>query len=285
MTVEKLISGYGYALTFAAVVVVLYGCVELGHRVGLRRRTDDESGKSQITTLEAALLGMLGLLLGFTFAMALSRHDARRGMVLTDANAIGTAYLRAQLLPEPQRSELSDLLREYVDVRLAAARDTSRLAESVARSDEILNEAWGVTSQVARENPSVVPTGLFISSLNDVIDAHAARVKAATDHVPPPVLMVLLCAAGVTSFIMGYGAGLARRKVLIPPLAIVLVITMVMMTVVDLDQPQSGLLKVSQQSMEDLRDSMTVTPEQTASRAVVPDPAADVAPSARRDPE
>src|SRR4051812_49649249 len=130
----------------ALVAVVLVGIAEGGYRLGLRLfAAKDEARRSQIGGVQGAILGLLGLLLGFTFSMAVSRYEARRELVLKEANTIGTTWLRAGLLPEAHREPVKELLRRFVDVRLETQKgryDAAKLAEGLRRGGEIERELW-----------------------------------------------------------------------------------------------------------------------------------------------
>lgn len=124
-----------------------------------------------------SILGLLAFLLAFTFGLAAARFEARRQTVLEEANAIGTTYLRARLLPDPERTESAKLLREYVDVRLPDSRqkNTSQaITQAITRSEELQEQLWSQAIAAAEKKPTVV-TGLFVQSLNEVIDLHAKR--------------------------------------------------------------------------------------------------------------
>ena len=120
----------------------------------------------------ASILGLLALVLGFTFSLAASRFNAQRQKVLEEANAIGTTFLRARLLPEPQRSEIARLLRQYVDVRLQAVEE-GQLERALSQSEELHELLWIQTSAVAEKTSNSIITGVFIQSLNNLIDLHA----------------------------------------------------------------------------------------------------------------
>ena len=161
---------------FLAMCVLTWLALEGGYRLGRWRHdaTSDEKD-APVGAMVAAVLGLLAFMLAFTFSMAASRFESRRQAVLEEANAIGTTYLRARLLPEPQRGEVAKLLREYVDVRVRGIRE-GKIAEAVARSEELHEQLWSQATAAAEKNPGSIMTGLFIQSLNDVIDLHAKRV-------------------------------------------------------------------------------------------------------------
>ncbi|WAC07865.1 MAG: hypothetical protein OS130_01285 [Thermodesulfobacteriota bacterium] len=243
-------------LIFIVSSLIFFLVTEVGFRVGnIKRSSADESTKSQTTTLQGAILGLLGLLLAFTISMALIRIEERKQMVLEEANAIGTAYLRAQLLPEPEKTEISRLLRQYVDVRLEGIRP-GHLKEAITKSETIHDQLWLQAVAVGKKVPQPVPTGLFIQSLNDVIDVHSKRLRAGMDHVPESIFLLLFTIAIFSMGAIGYGCGLGNGHFRISRLSMAVIISMVILTIIDLDQPGQGLIKVSQQSMISLRDNI-----------------------------
>jgi hypothetical protein len=169
---------YPMLVVFLVSVAVILGACEIGRRLGIRAAG---RGGDNIATLEAAMLGLLALLIGFTFAWALSRFEARRDAVLNEANAIGTTALRARLLPEPHRAETLKLLREYVKIRLDITQrpvSQAELAAAIQRSDALQEALWQQAKAVAAKDNAMVPTGLFIQTLNDMIDNQAKRLAA-----------------------------------------------------------------------------------------------------------
>jgi hypothetical protein len=204
----------------------------------------------------AAILGLLGFLLAFTFGMAASRFDTRRELVLDEANAIGTTYLRAALLPEPHRTEVRALLRDYVGLRLEAVQQGAAVA-ALARSEELQGRLWAQAVMVGEKSPSPI-TGLFIQALNDVIDLHAKRVTMGMrNRIPVTIWGALYFTAILAMAGVGYHAGLTSTTRPLATLALVVTFSGVLWLIADLDRPQEGLLKVSQQAMIDLRKSLT----------------------------
>jgi len=192
-------------LILAISLGMLLAVTEIGFRRGRRRDGSANATVTQITTLQAAAFGILALLIGFTFAMALSRFEERRAVVLAEANAIGTVGLRAQLLPQPQADDAIPLLRRYVDLRL-------RLVEANLNPDELRLvvsqslELQAVTAIEADPRPAV--SGLFTQALNEMIDLHAKRLAALTNHVPDTVFVLLYMVAAIALGFTGYGCGL-----------------------------------------------------------------------------
>jgi hypothetical protein len=243
-----------------ASIVFFLGVTETGFRLGRRSRPGvNADSRSEISTLQGALLGLLALLLGFTFAMAMSRFETRKQLVLEESNAIGTTFLRAQLLPEPPRQEISNLLRQYVDVRLAfyeANIDPQKLRQANDRTEQLHKQLWSLTAALGAKDPRAVTTGLFLQSLNEVIDLHAKRITAMENHVPEIILVLLYFVALTVTGLMGYGSGLGGRRNFLVTLMASILIAAVILVIIDLDRPRRGLIRISQQRLVELRDSL-----------------------------
>ena len=248
---------------FLITTLILFTAAEIGFYFGKwrkRRSKDEEKGQTG-TTLGAAL-GMLAFMLAFTFGMAGSINEARKGIVLEEANAIGTTYLRAQILPEPSSSKIKGLLHEYVDVRLKGAnagqlKNFDQLKQAIARSEELHNELWALSVSLAKENSGSIFVGLFVDSLNKAIDLHSKRITAARrNRVPISIGTTLYFVAILTTMLMGYQAGLTGIRTLVGRFVLILAFASVMLLIVELDRPEKTMIKVSQQAMIDLQASM-----------------------------
>lgn len=237
-------------LAFVGTFLVV---IEGGFRFGLRRSDQsDEADKTHVSSLQAAVLGLLALLLGFTFFMATSRYDARKLLVLEEANAIGTTHLRSRFLPIEQRRAAHELLRAYVSTRLAfysAGIDSARLEKANNDSARIEGELWALALEAAAQDPRSLPTRLFIESLNDVIDAHEKSRIALDNHVPEAVLYLLLIVSITSLGLLGYGCGLARRRRFASNALFALLIVLVLVIILDIDRPRRGLIEVPQDSL------------------------------------
>lgn len=216
---------YSLPLIFAVGLGVILGLSEIGWQLGVRA---EGKGGSNLATLESAMLGLLALMIAFTFSMALSRFDARRDAVLNEANAISTTALRARLLPEPNRAETLKLLTEYVQIRLDIIRTGTSLAERKAA--------------VVR---------LFIESLNLMIDDQGKRLAALRSRVPNIVLVALFAIAAVAGAFAGYASALDAKRTRLPVYAMGLLIAAVIFLILDLDRPSSGFITNNQQPMID----------------------------------
>ncbi len=247
-------------LVSVAVVVVVLTLVAAiaGVRLGRRHRDRlSDSARTQMYGLEASLLGLLALLLGFSFAMAESRYDLRKQLVVDEANAIGTARLRASVIGDARAVEIRRLLGEYVATRLGGyrARDAAGLRAALAESERLQGEIWARAGALARQDPRSLPAALLLQSLNEVIDLHAKRVAAGQNHIPTVVLLTLLAVAVVTMGWVGACIGFSTRRGTVPMLLLSLLISSVIVVIVDLDQPRVGLIRVTQTSLSDLQRS------------------------------
>ena len=236
---------------------VLWVVLDIGYRFGKWRHTHWPGERDQpVGAMVASILGLVALVVGFTFSLAASRFDARRLTVLEEANAIGTCYLRSRLLPESERTETARLLREYVDIRLDAVQ-SGQPAEAISRSEAIHERLWTQATSAAEKNPTSIMTGVFIQSLNNVIDVHAKRLMVGLRSRIPLVIWAGLFGLSMLGMAaVGYQAALTTSRRSPAMLGLVLAFTIVLMLIADLDRGQEGLLRVSQSSMLDLQRSM-----------------------------
>jgi len=243
-----------WALLIGILLVVLLSA-EGGYRMGRFRGGRAHEMETPVGEMVAATLGLLAFILAFTFGLAASRFDAKRQLLVEEANAIGTTYLRAEMLPE-RRDEIRALLREYVDVRIEAIMP-GKLVESIRRSEELQNRLWGLTVPIAMKNPNSIVVGLFIQSLNEVIDLHTKRLTAALSNRIPFAIWAALYGISVFSFAaMGYHSGLTGTTRSPVVIAVAFTFSVVILLIADLDRSQEGVLKVSPQALIDLRQSM-----------------------------
>lgn len=244
-------------LLLALMVMFLGLAVDGGYRLGMWRRQHLADEKEQpVGAIVASILGLVALVLGFTFSLAASRFDARRMAVLDEANAIGTTYLRTNFLPEPERGEVQQLLREYVGARLKGVKGNNA-PEAIAESEALQSQIWKRATKVSVEQPEAISIGLFIQSLNDMIDMHAKRVLVGIrSRIPLVIWLGVYGLAAMGMLSVGYQSGLSgtRRS---PTMAILIAsFSLVLLLIADLDRGQEGLLRVGQQAMVDLQRSM-----------------------------
>jgi hypothetical protein len=256
MSDELLYSQAEWLIGLITLVILIF-FVEIGYWIGLRVKVAMTAPmRAQISTIQTAILTIFTFLLGFTFAMALSRFDHRKQMVVKESNAIGTAVLRSKLLPEEQRAKLNVVFRDYVNVEFSI---TSRANVPLKEKKELNEEAKRLQTLMRDEaiiatesNPLSIPSGLFVSSINQVIDIKTERDIAISNHVPEIVLLGLLLFAALAIGILGYGNGLAATHARYPAIILCIVIAISFILIIDLDRPNRGLTKVSQESMVDL---------------------------------
>jgi len=246
----------GVFVAFALVALVIS---ESGYRIGhwWQERTPDEKD-GPTSMIVGALLGLMAFLLAITMGMASDRFDTRRALVLAEANSLGTTYLRADFLPEPAATEIRGLLREYVPLRIVT-NDRVELRVRMARSTDIHAALWSITEEAARAAPESVALGLFVESLNQTIDLHETRVSAALyARVPETILILLLLGSMMTLWMVGYNAGLTRRRSPLTAVVLIGILGAVITLVIDLDRPRDGFLTVSQQPLVDLMQEIEV---------------------------
>lgn len=240
-------------------LTVVFGLAsfEFGFRLALyRHQLHQDEKESPVGGMVAGTLGLLAFMLAFTFGLAGSRFEDRRQVILSESNAIGTTYLRAAMLPEPMRMEVKNLLREYVDLRVETVQQPANLAQALSKSEELHERLWAQAVAVTEKDRSPI-TAIFVESLNEMIDLHATRVQAGLrSRVPAVIWIVLYLLAILAMEMIGYHAGLANSRRSIAAIALIIGFSLVLFLIADLDRPGQGLLRVSQQSMIDLRKSM-----------------------------
>jgi len=245
-----------WALFLLTLLFVLLA-VEGGYRIGNRsRQRSDQEKEAPVGAMVGTTLGLLAFLLAFAFGMAADRFDARRGVLLEEANGIGTAYLRAELLGAPHGEEVRKLLREYVDVRLQAVR-TGDIASAAKKSEALHTRLWAQAVDVGLKNPGSIVVGLFIDSLNNVIDLHTTRLQfGMRSRIPGTIWGALYLVAILAFAAMGYHGGLAGTSRSLAVVPVGLVFATALWLIANLDRPQAGWIEVNQQAMIDLRASM-----------------------------
>ena len=242
------------------VGLLLLMLAEVGFRAGLRLFvTKDEPRKGQIGGIQGAVLGMLALLLGFTFSMAVARYENRRDLVLREANSIGTTCLRASLLPDAHKAAVEEKLRRYVEVRLDfynAGIDDAKIAAAEAGAAALQRELWAHAVAAAKEAPTPI-TATFINTLNDTIDLDASCLTAFRARVPGAVWMLVLVVAGMGCYSSGYSAGASGARTSFSNGLLPLLIAVVIALISDLDRPRQGLVGISQQPLLELKASLS----------------------------
>jgi hypothetical protein len=247
----QLLDPVSIPVAFVLFAVVSLACYELGFRVG-RWWQDRMPGEQEGPTdmLVGSLLALMAFLLAVTMGMASDRFDTRRGWVVADANAILSTYTQAEYLPQPQTDQIQELLREYLPLRVAVAGELIDFERSV----EIQEELLAITADVARSGYLSDLVSSFGDTLTGLVTTHEARIAARRyARVPETVLLLLLVGSALSLGMVGYSAGLRKRRSLLTAVGLVFALGAVLMLVVDLDRPQDGFLEVSQQPLFDVQ--------------------------------
>jgi hypothetical protein len=248
---------------FVMFAVIGFITSESGYRLGRwwQQNTPDEK-EGPTSMIVGAILALLGFLLAITMGMASDRFDARRGLVLNEANSVGTTYLRAGYLPEPASSEIKNLLREYVPLRIVDTNNLSNVSVRMVRSAEIHAQLWSITEELARTSPESNVLALFIDSLNETIDLHETRIMVGIyGRVPETVLLLLIFGFILTLSMVGFNAGLSLKRSPFSATALILMLGASITLVIDIDRPQDGFLKVSQHPLLDLEEQIGIPPQ------------------------
>lgn len=249
---------YFFLVVFLIGIAIVFLASEFGWRLGTRTKGQAASGN--ISALEQSLLGLLALIVGFTFLMALTRFEARREAVLNEANAIGTTALRARLLPEPHRTESLKLLREYAQIRIdyiPTGKSFAELPTLIDRSNNIQEALWQQVKALSAKDNNMVPTGLFIQALNEMIDNQGKRLSALRNYIPDVVLLSLFGIAAVACGFAGYASGLDPLRTRLPVFITAFLVCSVIFVILDLDRPNVGFITISQQPMIDTVASLS----------------------------
>jgi len=226
----------------------------------LRRHT--EVLREPIGALQAALLGIVGLILAFGLTLAVGRYEARRAAVVAEANAIGTTYLRAQTIAEPVRSQSLDLLRRYTDLAVRISKEvpsSDAMSRTEAEQLVLQRQLWRLAGQSLAAAPAASAPRLYVDSLNDMIDQQDVRVSTLNNRVPGAVLSLEVIAAAVAVGLLSlYLAVLGRG--LLPVVAAAGLVTMLLLVTFDLDRPTRGLIEVPATPLQSVRASMALPP-------------------------
>ena len=258
---NEILYGYSELLIVAGLLVGLFIAVELGFLYGRKRRPAiSDSIRSQVNGVLASTVGLLALLLGFTFSLAVQRYEARNQAVVTETNAIGTTYLRTWLLPADMQEETRVLLRRYVEVLMQEGQVP--LADIAARTPlqnqatRISNQIWTQAIRAAERDPRLLTSGLFIQTLNDQIDATAARYAELSRHVPEIVIWLILVASLFATGLLGFTSGISGERASISAAILALTLVLVFYLIITLDRPRSGPIRTNPQPVLSLVKSM-----------------------------
>ena len=240
----------------------MVACLEVGYRLGRSsRKSDPESAHEGVGAIEAAIFALLGLLLGFSFAGGTSRLDARRELIVREANAIGTAYLRVDELPPADQPEMRRLFRDYLDARLGVYEkhpDESGVERELAQGAQLQQEIWTKAVAGSRSDPTQNSARLLLPAINDMIDITTTRTIALQTHLPPLIFGLLICVALLSALLAGYAMSKRRNRSWLHVLLYAAVVSLTVYAVLDLDNPRFGWiqLQAADQALVQLRDSI-----------------------------
>ncbi len=244
------------ALVFAASALLLMVAAWIGAGVVTRMQGLGESTSEYFSIIVAANLTLLALVIGFTFSMAASRYDQRKNLEEEEANAIGTEYLRADLLPAADAARVRELLKAYVGERVLfyTTRDGRQLREVDARTAALQRELWSAILAAARAAPTPT-TALAVSGMNDVLNTQGYSQAAWLNRIPPGAWVLMLAIAISGNVLIGYGArGAGRERRLFVILPVVVAISFFL--IADIDSPRNGLILVRPVNLMSLADSL-----------------------------
>ncbi len=249
-------------LTILGMVAGTLGTLEIGRRLGARRLAcDPEGARAGTGAIDGAIFGLLGLLIAFTFSGAASRFDTRRSIIVEEANAIGTAWLRLDLLPAAAQPPLREKFRQYLDSRLAVFQkipDMAAVRTELNRAGALQNDIWTQAVVACRDSGSQSATILLLPALNEMFDMATSRTTGAIQHPPMIIYAVLGLLLLASSLLAGFGLGVGKLRNWFHGLAFVLVMTLTVYVILDFEFPRVGIIRIHgfDQVLLDLRQSM-----------------------------
>jgi hypothetical protein len=249
------------AVLFAAALFVgMLLAQEAGLRLGRRRlAVEGEGARTGLGAIEGAVFGLMGLLIAFAFHGAASRFDARRQLVVQEANDIGTAYLRLDLLDPAAQPKLRDLFRRYVDARLEVYRrlpDVAAAREALSRATALQRDIWTAAVEGARGEAQA--TMLLLPAINAMIDVTTSRTVALQTHPPPVVFGMLGFLAVACSLLAGYGMAGAPSRSVLHVFGFAAILTVTVYVILDYEFPRHGFIRLdaADRLLVDVRESM-----------------------------
>jgi hypothetical protein len=243
-------------LIFVVSLVTLWLCAWAGARFLARFAPRGEEAHEDLSVVLAASLTLLGLIIGFTFSMAISRYDLRKNYEEAEANAIGTEYARSQLLPQPEAARTQQLLREYLQQRILfySVRDGALLPPVEVRTGELQQQLWSSVRAPAAASPTAV-MALVVAGMNDVLNAQGYTQAAWWNRIPAAAWLFMALIAVLCNLMLGYTARHLRvRVILLSVLPLVLAVAFFL--IADIDSPRGGIIHVAPQNLLALRQTL-----------------------------
>ena len=249
-----------HQLIALGMVAVLLAAGEIGYRLGEARLDAPDSLRTLMSGTGAAMLGLLGLLLGFALSMAIARWDTRRDVIVDESNAIGTLSLRAGLLEDPLRDELREVLRAYTDARIAmggSRSQTDTLRAARLESEALHTTIWSIVERANQPTTMNATLSSVISAANELIDLHELRLASLENHLPAALFLLLLSMAALAIAFLAWGFGAAAQRGRTPMLLLALLIGAVLLLIMDVNRPQRGGIEVGVAPLERVEESLS----------------------------
>lgn len=242
------------------LMIAMLIALELGFRGGrIWQDRVNDGQKSQLSAVQGSLLGLLALLLGFTFSLALQRYDDRSKAVVDEANAIGTAMLRSQLIDASVRDDALNSLRNYLDLRIRSAGlsldQRADRGDLLQESEGVQGSLWDQVERAVELDSRAITSGYYLQALNEMFDSYARRDAALNRHVPEAVLFLLFLTFVMVSTIVGITSGASGGR---PPASMLIMVSLIVLLVfviIDLDRPRRGIIAIDQTSLLSLQQT------------------------------
>jgi hypothetical protein len=241
-------------LLFLLSFLVLCLAAWVGGWMGRRWPTLNEEIRSDFSVVQGTTLTLLGLIIGFSFSMAIGRYDQRKTYEEAEANAIGTEYVRVDLLPAAARTQVRDLLKRYTDLRISfyTTRNYEDLQKIGAETTAVQNELWTAVASSATAQPSPV-MALAVSGINDVLNSQGYTQAAWWNRIPESAWVLMFLIAIFSNMMVGYGARYFRLRLF---LVLPLIVSISFFLIADIDSPRRGVIRVQPQNLKSLRASL-----------------------------
>src|SRR5246127_5561764 len=247
--------------------VILLGGMFVGFLLGKNeaRHGELESGAAD-SAVKGAVAGLAALLLAFSFSFAAGRYDQRATLTVREANSIRDAWLRVDLIEEPTRGRIQQLLRDYLEARLkylGGGFDQEQIAATAAASQQLQQQIWQTISEQSRSDKQPGNVSIVVPAVTEMMDAGLAVGTAYSNTVPPVVLVLLFGAIIFTGLLVGHSFGRAGRRHVLTAMVFALLVTLVVSVILDLDRPRRGVIRENVTPLENLRLTVRVGPAQT----------------------
>ena len=258
MQIDQLLDKVPLWVIFIITCFITILSLKIGNIAGRHRRKklgDEKEGP--VGSVVGAMLGLLAFIMAFTFGMTAERFQTRKSLLLDEVNAIATAYLRTDILTEPERSVVKELMREYVDIRANISTDPIELKKAIERSEEIQKKIWAHVMSFAETHRDSDTTALIVESMNEVFDLHTSRVTVGLSYRIPWVIWLMLYLISIITMVsVGFQFGLSGVDDIQINILLTICFSLVILLIADLDTRTKGLLKVSQKPMVELQQKL-----------------------------